>query len=430
MVRIGDRLRNRLEVKGISAKRSISKGGIEAWYPYYAGFTEDFVAEAIHAARLRRGSKVFDPWNGVGTTTSTARKLGFHSVGSDINPVAVLVSGAKNANAEDARGAIGLATMIGEAALLMSEITRTGPDPLSDWLAPELVRTFRVIEFQLLCRLAAPEQVPLNPALDPLPPLVSFLLFCLLKAGRRFAGMKVGTNPTWIKPDLSASNGNPEDLVKTWLRNIELYSNDLIGRNPVPSQLYIADSRDVPLADRSIDLVVSSPPYCTRIDYVVKTSFELAALGVDQSQNNFKELRRAYMGTPLSRGSSDKLENAPVAVTKLLEMVKSHPSKASSTYYHSTYLQYFTDAMRSLTELRRVLKPRKHAILVVQTSYYKDVFVDLPLLYVEMGRSLGFAADISASFDVTRSLAQINSRSNSLRATTQHAEAVVVLETK
>ena len=195
------------------------------------------------------------------------------------------------------------------------------------------------------------------------------------------------------------------------------------------SQVFLGDARSLPLEEHTVDLVVTSPPYCTRIDYVVNTSFELAALGIGDKQPSFDELRRTSMGTPLARRAvAPAADTFPDEVAHVLSSIREHPSKASSNYYYKTYAQYFSDSMASVAELRRVLKPGAAAVLVVQSSYYKDIYVDLPELYVAMGQALDMRASIAAEYDVNRFLAQINSRSTAHRKSTSHREAVVVLE--
>jgi hypothetical protein len=43
------------------------------WYPYYAGFTEEFV-EAVLAEHLIDCGPILDPWSGTGTTTAACVK--------------------------------------------------------------------------------------------------------------------------------------------------------------------------------------------------------------------------------------------------------------------------------------------------------------------------------------------------------------------
>ena len=60
--------------------------------------------------------------------------------------------------------------------------------------------------------------------------------------------------------------------------------------------LQVASSEKLPLAEASVDIVLASPPYCTRIDYAVATSVELSLLGFVRDAG-FRDLRRGLIGT-------------------------------------------------------------------------------------------------------------------------------------
>jgi hypothetical protein len=62
--------------------------------PYFAMFPEDFVAKQL-LAYTKRGDWVFDPFSGRGTTVFESLLNGRHAAGTDINPVAACVAGAK-----------------------------------------------------------------------------------------------------------------------------------------------------------------------------------------------------------------------------------------------------------------------------------------------------------------------------------------------
>ncbi|MFP3608446.1 hypothetical protein, partial [Paraburkholderia sp. SIMBA_053] len=59
----------------LTAKRSPTRKGLEGWYPYYAGYTEQFAQGIIAAASGGCRLRVLDPWNGSGTTTRAATTL-------------------------------------------------------------------------------------------------------------------------------------------------------------------------------------------------------------------------------------------------------------------------------------------------------------------------------------------------------------------
>jgi DNA modification methylase len=196
------------------------------------------------------------------------------------------------------------------------------------------------------------------------------------------------------------------------------------------SEAIVGDSRSLPVEHNSVDLVLTSPPYCTRIDYVINTSFELAALGIGRDSAQFDSLRRASMGGPLVRKTNRALPPAewPHRVRSLLAAIESHPSKASQSYYYKTYWNYFSDCAQALRELHRCLRPGATAVIVLQSSYYKDIYVDLPQLYCDMGTTIGFQAEQLGKVAVRRALAQINSRSMKHRSSTEYTEAIIALE--
>src|SRR4051794_18847070 len=99
-----------------------------------------------------------------------------------------------------------------------------------------------------------------------------------MRAARSLAGVRSSTNPTWIIPSDGAS-GSRLQLTKRWFDLVGEMAEQLSTeqKKTTGSEAKLADSRSLPLADESADFVLTSPPYCTRIDYVVSTSFELAA---------------------------------------------------------------------------------------------------------------------------------------------------------
>ena len=79
----------------LAPKRNGKPTGTEAWFPYYAGFTETCVREILCRSTLKSGAVILDPWNGSGVMTRAATDLGFAALGIDLSPVAVLITRAK-----------------------------------------------------------------------------------------------------------------------------------------------------------------------------------------------------------------------------------------------------------------------------------------------------------------------------------------------
>jgi DNA modification methylase len=417
----------------LDAKRKPTpKKGLESWYPYYAGYSEEFTRGVFRSLASAEPLTVLDPWNGSGTTTRVAHELGHTAIGFDLNPVANLVASAKIVHPDDASNVTGLAKRLAEA----ERVPVRSDDPLSPWMAPSVIGQYRAIEARILAELATTKDgVVSRPDKGNVPPLAAFLLLALVRAARDTASLHRSTNPTWMRPGEGRHTAT-RTLGRKWVERLVEMAADLqartLGVTSVPwgGRIALGDARKIPLDSSQVDVVLTSPPYCTRIDYVVSSSFELAALGVGAESPLFAALRRSSMGTPLARvGAVPTIPDAwPSSLRTLLQAIRTHKSKASRSYYFKTFHQYFTDAESALKEVHRVLRPGGLALFVVQTSYYKEICVDLPALYVDLGNSVGFRGHVAGQAAVRRALAQIHPHSLHHRKESQYREAVVALE--
>ena len=173
-----------------------------------------------------------------------------------------------------------------------------------------------------------------------------------------------------------------------------------------------------------MDIVVTSPPYCTRIDYAIATSIELATLRITSKQ--FDTLRRSLMGTatvPTRAALPDPLLGK--TCEQFLKSVYLHPSKASKTYYYKNHLQYFNSLFVSIREISRVLRTDGRAILVVQDSHYKEIRNDVAAIVEEMAESAGLSLKNKKDFLAVRSMAGINNRAKKYRKNQNAVESVL-----
>lgn len=56
------------------------------FFDFYAGYSTSFVADVLLYWNLPGNSVILDPWNGSGTTTDIASKMGYKAIGYDLNP--------------------------------------------------------------------------------------------------------------------------------------------------------------------------------------------------------------------------------------------------------------------------------------------------------------------------------------------------------
>lgn len=405
------------------------------WYSYYAGFSSDFSHELINSSILKKESCILDPWNGGGTTTRAASLLGIRNQGYDLNPVMVIAAKAHNFN----RG------NLNSVAPLVSDILNKSKkstwavsnDPLNQWLDQKSSDCIRRIEYNIQKLLIDDKNyLPLcsnNERVNSMSDIAAFFYVALFNTVRKLLSAFYGSNPTWIKKPKEDSQKltiKKADIRLIFKLELETMMQDVLRVGTIIprelSTLELASSEALPAADCSSDLILTSPPYCTRIDYAVATMAELAVLGI--TSEDFRALRGNLIGssTIWSETPSAKTEWGNICNT-FLDKVATHESKASQTYYLKNHLQYFASVYKSAQEITRVMKPDSLCALVVQDSYYKDVHNDLPAIFNEMFSNLGLSLALQRNFVTKRNKAGINPQVKKYRSSQEATESVLVL---
>ncbi|MHB9035058.1 MAG: DNA methyltransferase [Armatimonadota bacterium] len=428
-----------------SPKRLYSAGrGTSGWYDYYAGYSDIFVKDALEYLHLSAGSVVMDPWNGCGTTTQLVEDAGLAAIGYDINPVMVMIAKARCLDCSVSESLQSLGADVLKKASSYRSHNFIADEPLKMWLTDSSALYFRKIERaiqHLLVNESHYSCLGTATNLSTVSSLAAFYYVALFRVLRATLTPFRSSNPTWIKEPKSDSErlevGKEaikvrfKDEVKSMMQIVGARSAAAInsGMQKMPD-IEIASSMNLPIAERSVDAVIASPPYCTRIDYVVATKPELALLGCTKDEE-MRQLRQRMIGTPtVVNQKIDRAAEWGDSCGKVLNAVEQHTSKASVSYYLKTYMQYFDSIYRSLREINRTLVDSGRCVVVVQDSYYKDVHVDLPLIFSEMGDSLGLEVLHRSDFAIKRTMAGINQKTRNYRSNTCATESAIVFKKK
>lgn len=410
----------------ISPKVGAAGGPLDSWYRYYAGYSADFVQSVLSG--VTGDGLVLDPWNGTGTTTVIAARAGRAARGFDANPALVVVAKARLLG-NSVAGSIGALTddIVGHASAVP-----LADDPLRFWFDEASAAQVRGLQTSTDRLLVSGEDAAAKnaAAVDSMSSLAAFFYVALFRTVRLLAAPAAGTNPTWWKRPAADQVLSPgPDVVKATFRQAAsdlqagLHGARLDG--PLRAMASTGDSRSLPLEDNSVGAAVTSPPYCTRIDYAVATRPELAVLRADEAA--FRSLRDLMVGTPTITGERGNPQVWGPAATKFLEQVSAHESRASATYYAKYFTQYYAAMWDSLNELRRVCQPEGTAVLVVQDSHYKEVHNDTPGILLEMAKEAGFDSRKRHDFPIPRTKAAMNPRARAYRKTSTAVESVLVL---
>lgn len=404
-------------------------------FPYYAGYSSVFAQDVLASLPLSPGALVFDPWNGSGTTTRAASRLGHKAFGIDLNPAMVVAAKASMLSKLESPSLLPIAQSIIEQSRFHDRIDE---DPLLQWMSPDSAGFIRKIESAINCMLICKDnyvKLNTNDALDKVSPISAFFYTALFRVVRRLLADFMPSNPTWIKKpkNLSQRKRPSSDKIQTaFISEVEQLLESGVSLmeaaiNKSDVVIRMGNAESLPLQDQSVDAVVSSPPYCTRIDYAVSTSIELAVLRLSPEEFNF--LRRSLTGT--STVGPENYQVDPrwgVTCLNFLEKLHSHPSKASQGYYYKNHLQYFKSLSESISEISRVLKSNAYCVLVAQDSHYKEIHNDVPSIATEMAMKSGLNLVRRSDFSSHRSMVDINGHSRKYLHSRKTTESVLCFQ--
>jgi DNA modification methylase len=411
----------------VNPKVGASCDPVDTWYRYYAGYSAGFVEQALKESATA-AALVLDPWNGTGTTTVVAASKNVPAIGFDVNPALVVVSRARLLGAGVWASIDPLAADVVDHAASVE----LDDDPLCFWFTQPAASSLRGLQqsvHRLLVDIGTASQ-PAYEGASGMSTLAAFFYTVLFRTVRVLIAPRAGTNPTWWKRVDEADRLGPtrEEIMAQFRASATELASGLHRDNydaGVDIRVELGDSRRLSLEADSVDAVVSSPPYCTRIDYGIATRPELAVLGTGDA--DIKLLRNRMVGTPTMTGERGSPEHWGDTASTFLAGVAAHGSKASGGYYTKYFLQYYAGMWSSLGELRRVMRTGAPAILVVQDNYYKDLRNDTAKILGEMARALGFEHVDRHDFPVIRNRASMNPRARQYRTKASAVESVLIL---
>jgi hypothetical protein len=355
--------------------------GIHSWLYYYTAFSAKFVESLLTTLKLGQDSLVLDPFVGCGTTSAAAKSLGIPSIGIELNPTAYYVSRAK----------VGWDPNPVQLEKSLHSLKGKLPkvEPTQEYLK-WFHRDATAVRKTLGLAQGIIERVTEQGLQD-------FLLAALLLSLRQVAKVTRSSNPTWIRNGKRHSMPLVEpyralaNQARTMLHDLSLFIYDHNTR----ADILFGDSTKLEF-DRAFNAIVTSPPYLTRIDYIVNFRMEnefLANLKLPK-EILIPDLRDKMIGTVTipDREPAGKDPSSSWGPTCLdvLERVRKHPAKASLSYYYPTIYNYFEKIRTWLQCGHEALTDNGLAFIVVQTSYFKDVEIPVGDIFLEMARTIGF----------------------------------------
>jgi DNA modification methylase len=167
---------------------------------------------------------------------------------------------------------------------------------------------------------------------------------------------------------------------KKFQQNLNNLPQPLLGS--ISPHIEFGNAKNLPLDSKSVDLVVTSPPYPSNaIDYMRAHKFSLVWLGY--TIDDLSQRRKRYIGSDALNNTT--LEELPDYSAKVVSNIR-HLDQSKGISLH----RYYSEMTQSLREMYRVLRPGKSAIVVVGSSIVRGIDTETAECLKEIGKSLGF----------------------------------------
>lgn len=334
-------------------------------HPFPARMAPELAMSTLGA--LEKGSVVVDPMVGSGTVLQQARALDLSAQGFDMDPLAVLIS--KVATTRVADDAISAAS-----TLIVSEARGLSPECIElPWIDGDK-RTAEFIAYWFgdpqrdeLRRLAyvlsrAGEYGISDPVADVLRLALSRIIVTK-KAAASLAQDTSHSRPHRVQTqsDYDVMTGYSKSVVALRKR-----VNKITGLGEV--RVGQGDARDMKdIANSSVDMVLTSPPYLNAIDYMRGHKMSLVWLGFGIDDLTTK--RSTSIGAERKPDDASAVEAVAGIVSAMCEI------SSLSNKHQGMIRRYAIDLQKMLTEVARILKKGATATFVIGNSCLKGVYI-------------------------------------------------------
>jgi DNA modification methylase len=320
---------------------------------------------------------VLDPMTGSGTTLVEACLLGRTAVGADIDPLARLIARVKATPVSPAdirRAADRMAALLDDDHL--DDGWRPNLPEFEKWFNPEVARDLGAI------RVGIKHFRSNNPRITELL-WVAFSALIVARTSVANARDLVHSRHHY-RPWTTNPQTRSRFLKKLeqFHRRMTAYNDLLHSAGHLDARVTVdgCDARELPLSSGTVDLVFTSPPYCSALDYTRAHMFAVAWMPeiLKMTEQEYRLLGREYVGTERA-AFAERTDEQPLPprigvaeIDRVVDELRDHPQKAWIVH------RYFRDMRAVLKESFRVLRPGGHLVLVVCPSNIRKVTIATP----------------------------------------------------
>jgi DNA modification methylase len=342
------------------------------YHRYPAKFLPDVVRKIIED--YAQGSTLIaDLFAGCGTTLVEAKVHGISSVGTDINPVAQLITKVKTT----ALPHVALQQAYDALVKLFEEYSENDyadikkHDRIDYWFSLSQKAKIAFL-YDKVFHLVVNDDIK------------DFFFVCISHILKNCSWwLQSGTKP---QKDNKKTPSEPFNEFKRHCKKMiawnDKFYNELSKKGYLctPCEIHLEDARHTSIQSGMINAIITSPPYVTSYEYA--DIHQLTAYWMEY-MSDIHEFRKNFIGSSYSGNTS-----LTVSGSKQAQKIVNDLSE-KSMHIARDVAQYFNDMQEVAKEMSRVLAPKGHACIVIGNTKIKDVQIKSAEVFFEFLRNAG-----------------------------------------
>lgn len=359
---------------------------IHNWYKYTQGYSYSLVNILLDEHKASQNSIILDPFNGCGTTTVTCAYRGITSIGIEISPLMCDIARIKSKkwSLDNLRNAI---NKIDEyITKYNSSRNLVFDDYLSKAYSPEILRKIIMIAESIkliedsdtrdICTIA----------------LLSILedVSKIRKHGSHYRFLDNSSSVGLQKLNIKVVDDNT-DINLIFKKKLEHIYSDLCttGGNPSgKTDILNCSSLNIPLSENLVDIVITSPPYLNRNNYIAQQKAELDIMGLITSKLEYKNLVKSTFKSHTDSNLDLTLNSTYEEVNTIIKYLVLE--SGNNPKIPHMICGYFSDLEASLREIYRVLKKGGKVSFIVGNTRWGGVIVPIDHILCKIAEDIGF----------------------------------------
>ncbi len=371
---------------------------LHRWVPWIAGFSASFVDGVL--AQITNCPPetivVLDPFAGVGTTLVEAMKNGHHAIGFEINPYAALACKVKTTAHECNVDILGdrierFRRFAGNGNAVPVSRPPAGFKSRIPFFSPDIERQV-LLFFDFLK----------DEKLDWVRDLFRVAMGAVMVGFSNYSyEPSLGTRTAAGKPNVERADvgqivaGKLDEMMEDIIA-----FQDMIGglstkpKADVYSASFLDDAQIV--APRSVDVLVTSPPYLNNYHYIRNTRPQMYWLGMVSSPADTKEMEHKSFGQfwqTVRSGPRIDLNTNHAELRGLIEVLREH-NRDKGAYGGAGWANYactyFNDCLRFCRRLKEVMRPGGILAVVIGNNILQGIEFKTDRFFAEIAGQVGF----------------------------------------